>query len=527
MIAAGAPLGTLADVVVSLSVLAILSASVARRLWLEGSHLRGVAAGILRQCCPWVRRPQDPVSQRIAEKCLEWRLERARQLVMLVNCFLVALTALRLLRIALRRDVQQMSAVQTAADSVASAGFALLGLFPGVLTVRTIDAAHSCCMLAIVVFIFGMVPEDGSESVFIARINTAVMLVCILNINPWINSVWIALVAACLTFKAVMAGQYFSYVWVTAALQIMLVSWLDHVLTAAVRLRILGLDSGKELAAVKTLLGTICDVVVELDSRRRLMQHCPRLANILLHGTGRSLQGAGIEDFIPLAADREDFARHVGGSHEGSARADVFHARLRDSHGGAIAMELFSVAFEGPDARRRHLLGMREFTDIPPLQPLPEFPPQPSPPPPERTPSHGTAALADHTGTLSSRSSTSSSSNPEAGAAPMETEHAAKVLTLSSTLMTWSLRPREGGCCPLHALLADLRTVAAHMAAGPCRPGFRPADGAWQCRRCGIVAEEYRSERRGRQCLLCAGVDLTPPPAVAAPPGGRETLTTL
>uniref|UniRef100_A0A7S4VMA6 Uncharacterized protein n=1 Tax=Alexandrium monilatum TaxID=311494 RepID=A0A7S4VMA6_9DINO len=524
---AGAPPDRLVEVVLSVSLLALLSASVARRLWLEGPRLPGVAAGILRQWCPCFRRPQDPISQRIAEKCLEWRLERAQQLVMLVCCFLVALTAVQLVLTVQRSDAPQYSAVQMAAQYVVTAGFALLGLFPCVLTARTIDSAHSCYMLMVVVFVFGEGTEAGGESGFVITVNTAVVLGCVLNLNPGINSIWATSVAVALTFKAVTAGQGFLQFWVCATLQIVVVSWFDHALAAAVRLRILGLDSCNELAAVKTLLGTICDVVVELDSRRRLMQHCPRLANILLHGTGRSLQGASIEDFISSAADREDFARHLCGSYEGSAEADVFHARLCDSHGGAVAMELFSVAFEGPDARRRHLLGMREFTDIPPLQPLPELPPQPSSPRPERTPSHGTGAPVDRTETLSSGSSTSNSGGSEARGAPIETECAAKVLSLSSTLLTWSLRPQEGHCCPLHALLADSRSVAARMAAGPCRPAFRPADGAWQCRRCGIMDEEYRTQRKRQQCLLCTGIDLTPPPVAETPPSGGETLTTL
>jgi len=291
--------------------------------------------------------------------------------------------------------------------------------------------------------------------------------------------------------------------------------WIDYVITFGIRLEILAQDSSNELRAVKRLLGTICDVVVELDSKLNLVHHSPRLSDILISASGRSLQGLAIQEFMPSDDDRKEFVvRMHSGSDEASAHADVFHTKLRDSSGSNIAMEFFSVQFRGPDTRMRHLLGMREFTDIHPLTPSPEqLPSQLMPSHPGRvdTQMRQDACPAEVERDARSLSASDTPSLCSDGDGPkMETADVAKKLTIASTLMGWSITESEGACCPWHLQLAESMRVIDAMLRGRCQPEFGPV-GKWSCRNCGIAAVEYRNRALKHCCLLCKGVNMHSP----------------
>jgi len=252
------------------------------------------------------------------------------------------------------------------------------------------------------------------------------------------------------------------------------------------------------------------------------------------------LQGATIQEFMPLEDDRRKFVEQVSGVDKASWHAEAFHAKISDCNATHISMEFFSVAFSGPDSRRRHLLGMREFTDIQPLTPTPRLRPpapaasSPQAPPPERaarlswpgTPANNELSERGDILQHSAGSETSSlAAPPPAQGQRRETGEVARRLSLLTTMMSWHVGRPEGACCRLHALVAQARGAVGEIAAWPCNPAFRQNE-EWQCERCGIVADEYRPSSRQRRpgCLLCREAPMDPERAEG---GGRRVFTAL
>ncbi|CAK0894565.1 unnamed protein product, partial [Prorocentrum cordatum] len=129
------------------------------------------------------------------------------------------------------------------------------------------------------------------------------------------------------------------------------------------------------LEAARSLLGTICDAVVELDADLRLTVHCPGLATMLLRSPHLSLTGTTLDKYMASEDDRERFNSHLQVPvHETGAIADAFHLNLRDSCGSAISAELFHVCFRDClTGLPQHLVGLREHSDLaePPAAPQP------------------------------------------------------------------------------------------------------------------------------------------------------------
>ncbi|CAK0810509.1 unnamed protein product [Prorocentrum cordatum] len=141
-------------------------------------------------------------------------------------------------------------------------------------------------------------------------------------------------------------------------------------------------SSRSGLGAAKSLLGTLCDAVVELDGSLKLQGHSPSLSTLLLHGSGHGLGGAQFDQFMYTDEDKARLYSCVRNTlHETDAIADAVHVKMRDCLGNAIDMELFHVCFW--DSLRevpQHLVGLREHSDLLATpQRLPEHPMQVDP----------------------------------------------------------------------------------------------------------------------------------------------------
>jgi len=131
-------------------------------------------------------------------------------------------------------------------------------------------------------------------------------------------------------------------------------------------------------SAENVLLRMIYDVVIELDVDLRLVGPTPQLSGFLLHGTNRSIAGANFVDFIPFEEDRDTFQERITNAKSGLQNvAQVWHMHLCDGDSTAINVEAFSVSFEGFGGRTRHLVGIREFSDMPQGGASPGESPQP------------------------------------------------------------------------------------------------------------------------------------------------------
>eukprot|EP00811_Abedinium_folium_P035387 NODE_8183_length_1516_cov_5.053996.p1 GENE.NODE_8183_length_1516_cov_5.053996~~NODE_8183_length_1516_cov_5.053996.p1 ORF type:complete len:422 (-),score=87.36 NODE_8183_length_1516_cov_5.053996:250-1341(-) len=128
------------------------------------------------------------------------------------------------------------------------------------------------------------------------------------------------------------------------------------------------MSSKKELAACRSLLDMMCDAVVELDSNFCLKQHSMSLATMLITSSQESMKGTELSARFLTDEDRHTFHLNVSGvvSHDPTT-AKICHVRLRGSLGEGIHVELFHVYSHEEDDEPLHLVGVREYTDVPPL----------------------------------------------------------------------------------------------------------------------------------------------------------------
>jgi len=119
-------------------------------------------------------------------------------------------------------------------------------------------------------------------------------------------------------------------------------------------------------SAVTSLLGMMCDAVVDLDQQLALKQHVGKLASMLMHGTGKSLQGCALSDFMGGDEDRERFKEVVSGYSANSSAGlspSMLSIYMRDAIGNSIKTILYHVPYRSIAGRVHHLVGLREDTD--------------------------------------------------------------------------------------------------------------------------------------------------------------------
>jgi len=121
-------------------------------------------------------------------------------------------------------------------------------------------------------------------------------------------------------------------------------------------------------SAVSSLLGMVCDAVMDMDSEMRLKQHEESLSNLLMQGSGKSLRGASIMSCVVSdgggqANFRASIDSNVRGR-GGSPAPGMFGARLRDALGNNIRVTAYHVPYHTITGEVHHLLGMREDSDV-------------------------------------------------------------------------------------------------------------------------------------------------------------------
>jgi len=85
------------------------------------------------------------------------------------------------------------------------------------------------------------------------------------------------------------------------------------------------------------------------------------MADMLLHGPGRSLAGVKFEQLVASDDDRQLFHDHMGRADITQTMANVFHLKLHDSLSNRITVETFHVCIASSGEGARHLIGVREF----------------------------------------------------------------------------------------------------------------------------------------------------------------------
>jgi len=508
------------------ALLACLFAIAAKRLWLNRTWLLSLLGDLRSRLCA---RPEKEslLEQRVRAECTVFGLERARHLTSIATVILMFRQLLYVM--SLLGDEGVTTVQELAIAYVYRILVALMSLCPSAITCRTLDAVYSL----VIAILFVMALEvDGPLMTTCAspqecRISVVTLTFVWTFINPrrWLNAVW--LTAIRVAHATTVSSRNISFFLLLHLGIFISVHVVDHIIMATVRAKLLAAESSMQLVAVRTLLNSICDAVVEIDGSFRLLEHYPKLSNILLHSPASSLRDAALDELIPSEEERQSFARRMGAGSEAPTHADVFHTRLRDSSGTHVAVDLFCVPLRGLDKRRGHLLGVREFTDVAPLAPPPQRePPQTAAPLPRPTVqqlwsgtpaasargdvrSHGSRSCGSgpsrHSGGQRAGGGESSCSTRGGGrpaAAAVETNGAVKTTLLRSTLVTWRSRRPPGACCNFHTEVAEAQRVLCLMASGLCIPQFGP-DTPWQCQRCEVAAEIFRPKRPSPCCRMC------------------------
>ncbi|CAK9071323.1 unnamed protein product [Durusdinium trenchii] len=125
-----------------------------------------------------------------------------------------------------------------------------------------------------------------------------------------------------------------------------------------------------DLEAVSALLLGFCDAVVEIDDELRLTEDSRQLSTMLLQGQG-TRAGLGGRDILSFFC-KED-RDHIRQSFENIHRPQMttaLNARMLDSLGNMVRVELLHIQFCNVDGEQCHLVGMREFQDVASIAPL-------------------------------------------------------------------------------------------------------------------------------------------------------------
>jgi len=354
-----------------------------RFLWTEGlgtvkGYIVTLARGLAGQlrCC-WARGGEhddeaaDPLAELTRKEVDTKRVLYARRCIicLVTGMSVISVAALRNLAIGLPRQMSwSHDLVFMCCYLIASA----LLTCPALTAARTLNVWHCAFMLFLVLdslFAVGRSAENVEMahttilmgSIFFGIMNLSIrisfftnltcLVVTIYNTSSFVDD-------GLLNFYIVRDCSLF------AAKVGLLVCW-ELALVQGTRLQIEAKSERGQRSAVISLLGKVCDSVVELDEKLSFVAHVPTLASALFHGSGKSLQGEPFKRLICEGEDQKLFEGAMRGQGEEPvpASAHMFHTKLRDAWGNSVAMEVFHVPFLGVDDHLHHLLGLKEHSD--------------------------------------------------------------------------------------------------------------------------------------------------------------------
>lgn len=328
---------------------------------------------------PW-RKPVmavDILDQLVHAKVDACRLERARIMMWYcsLGCHLVAVTMF--LNLALERQ-RWMTSLQ---DVVFLLVYLVISLMSCFSRVMTSSKTHKWCYSLGMLLLCGLTVSTHTLPIFIwvwfsGVVMGAVAGVVVLHYKfsvTW-NAFHTCVVIYTYTkveqgtscdqydfydFWSISCAAFFLFTLVSIGLR-----WTERSECAKFRRELEAVVSSNEHLAVRSLLDTMCDAVVELDSSFSLVVHSPALSTMLMHGEGMSLQGMQFQRFMQSEQDRVQFENVLHASQSSGTRATtVCHSSLRDSMGNMLPIEIFHVPLVIHGHHFTHLIGIRENSD--------------------------------------------------------------------------------------------------------------------------------------------------------------------
>lgn len=266
-------------------------------------------------------------------------------------------------------------------------------------------------------------------------------------------------------------------------------------------------------------MDTFCDVTIDLDDQHTIIGDCHALAAMLMHGTVVSLKGRKLQEFM---ANKQDQDQYEGQLSFGSFRVDgpavkSMSIRMKDGCGGILASEMFKTSYLGMCGELRHLVGIREFADAPPLFPMRQRPSFTGRKRQNSMENKGTPSILGKE-SLPEKHYTSETESSEIGSEMCADEDLAIpelsrtsdeatrwILERAMAQVNWKLA--ESNCCRYHGYVRELKQFIKRLNKKVCCPHFADnADDFFQCETCGLLsyAEEAECASGKVKCLACS-----------------------
>lgn len=276
--------------------------------------------------------------------------------------------------------------------------------------------------------------------------------------------------------------------------------------------------------AVRRLLTTSYDVVMQLSERLVIQQDAFELSAFLMRGTDRSAKGRTFTDYIDSAQDREEFEKAMQNkTGDDTCMAAPIYVKLRDGSGAVLPVEIMRSQFLDAEDQLQHLIGIRErdkeyLQQLPPLEPLKEhrndISISKSSSQSRRSnlrSQRGTPAMVepssmdDHSDAASVTSSDGTLSQAPALMRPdmQPSSLGVQAASLMALLFSWNLHVRRVSCCEYHDLAKEACALLRQLSKCECmsREDIRKSRIFFdhQCSNCGIIFP-----RTSTNCYLCA-----------------------
>eukprot|EP00747_Dinoflagellata_sp_TGD_P181196 gnl/TRDRNA2_/TRDRNA2_34841_c0_seq1.p1 gnl/TRDRNA2_/TRDRNA2_34841_c0~~gnl/TRDRNA2_/TRDRNA2_34841_c0_seq1.p1 ORF type:complete len:498 (-),score=50.38 gnl/TRDRNA2_/TRDRNA2_34841_c0_seq1:470-1963(-) len=252
----------------------------------------------------------------------------------------------------------------------------ILNSFDHIITTRTCDIVYSFFYLLVVLSAAPGVTTAEKLLVDAGGVLLLRLLLGVSSLNGRLTLLWNALytvVASCAALSSEhtceeivrMSSVMVRQDAVNSIFLVLIIFFLERSATFETAKDIAATASRAQHSAVLRLLHQACDVVVELDAKLLLKEHCPALATMLLHGTGcGSNKGDCFDQYFFSAADRQKFSDYIQKETTSpECMTGPLQFQMRDSVGNRVEIELFHQHCADLDGDVNHLIGIREHME--------------------------------------------------------------------------------------------------------------------------------------------------------------------
>ncbi|CAK0901432.1 unnamed protein product [Prorocentrum cordatum] len=249
-----------------------------------------------------------------------------------------------------------------------------------VVTARSLDYWFSALMACLVVYLSPYAIRADLVAYRMSMIYILSLFLCLWNLKPIVNIPWLFVLCVSSTYtlmfgenaEEIQSDEYSFEQILSDGFQnmILLVGMIivfHHLLTYIVRLELQSKLSRQELRAATSVLGCVCEVVVDLDAEFRLQRHSRELADMLFLNPQRSLKQEDIRSFLVSESDNSKFTEQMGQLRDcGKEHSDLsktFQVLMKDSTGMPVNVHVFAVSYFCQGGLMAFKVGVLEVSD--------------------------------------------------------------------------------------------------------------------------------------------------------------------